>query len=60
MTWTPVVDSAESWSSEQTIRTFSPGVFSHAYYNGKRVFSFGTEAGIWDSEGVSSSNWVPE
>ena len=58
-TWTPATPQSEAWTEEdQPIRVFSPNVFSHAYYNGKRVFAIGSQAGVYDRATVEAENWV--
>ena len=60
MSWTPVTEQTETWSAlTQETRVFSPVVFSHAYHTGKRVFSIGSVAGIWDNPAAETETWVP-
>ena len=60
MSWTTVTEQTETWSAlTQETRVFSPVVFSHAYHTGKRVFSIGSVAGIWDNPDLQTEAWVP-
>ena len=55
-----MTEQTETWSAlTQEARVFSPVVFSHAYHTGKRVFSIGSVAGIWDSPDLQTETWVP-
>jgi hypothetical protein len=59
-TWTEKTQQSETWTVvTQETRVFSPLVFSHAYYNGKRVFALGASAGIWDARSEQSETWTP-
>jgi hypothetical protein len=59
MAWTKVSEPSSSWTAEQGApRVFSPNVFSHAFLNGKRVFSMGSPAGIWDADRAPTSTWT--
>jgi hypothetical protein len=59
MVWTKISGQSSSWTEEQSApRVFSPNVFSHAFLNGKRVFSVGLPAGIWDAEPAPTSTWT--
>ena len=55
-----MTEQAETWNTlTQETRVFSPVVFSHAYHTGKRVFSIGSVAGIWDNPAAETETWVP-
>jgi hypothetical protein len=59
MAWTKVSEQSSTWTGEQSAaRVFSPNVFSHASLNGKRVFSMGSSAGIWDADRAPTSTWI--
>lgn len=57
--WVPVTNQSETWTGHNPDkRVFSPTVFSHEFYNGERVFSMGSAAGIWDDTVNQPEVWT--
>jgi hypothetical protein len=60
-TWTRVTIQLETWAPDTpVIRVFSPLVFSHDFYNSKRVFALGSSAGVWDATVKQVESWTTE
>ncbi len=59
--WTPATQQNETWTAEIDAKpVFSQLVFSHAFYNSKRVFSLGKSGNVWDKSIKQTETWAAE
>lgn len=60
-TWTPKTEDVEAWEEHtQTLRVFSPYVFSRDLVGAQNVFAIGSSAGIWDDQSSTPETWTTQ
>lgn len=60
-TWSAASEQSETWTNipiEESLRVFTPRVFSSAVVSGRRVFDTGASSGLWDERSEQSEVWV--